>query len=207
MNRILLSTVLAAMVVAAVSAAKVEASYVTLSEANVVVADAVYSSPGTNLAGAVDGKVSDGVPGEASFDDSVHFVFAGVDNQAIIQAWNSPQTLGAVQAYVCHGGLADADRLVSSVEFLIKTEGSADWNFSIVVPTVDTNDIGGFDLTQATGNWANVIEVGYAFTAGSGQGPRIAEVRALTLVPEPATMYLAATGLLGLLAYAWRKRR
>ena len=29
----------------------------------------------------------------------------------------------------------------------------------------------------------------------------------LTPVPEPSTLLLTATGLLGLLAYAWRRRR
>jgi len=52
-----------------------------------------------------------------------------------------------------------------------------------------------FDFGRADGSSA----------ADVGHGDRIFEVQAL--VPEPGTLALLATGLIGLLAYAWRKRK
>jgi hypothetical protein len=42
---------------------------------------------------------------------------------------------------------------------------------------------------------------------GNGGGRMLVDNFTLTGVPEPSTLALLATGLFGLLAYAWRKRR
>ncbi|MBU4271699.1 MAG: PEP-CTERM sorting domain-containing protein [Planctomycetes bacterium] len=44
-------------------------------------------------------------------------------------------------------------------------------------------------------------------SAVSGNGSNDAYIDSVTLVPEPGTLALLATGLIGLLCYAWRKRR
>ncbi len=208
--------VLAAAIVAA-SAAQVHASFVTLSEPNNVAPQAtvaVSSVLTSSYTGAELNNllICDGVPGQASFSDvGVDFVFA--DDSAPYQAsltWATPQNLSSLQAYVGHGGTTfpDADRTVSAVTFAVDYGLGAGWETVGAVNTVDTNDVGSFDLTKLDGNWSNVIAVAYQFTGSSGtQGPRVAEVLAISQVPEPSALALLGLGMSSLLAYAWRKRK
>ena len=210
-----LSVVAAALV--AVSAAQVDASVVNLSIADNLAPSAtvtgrndLWSASISPLTALVDSKVSDGVPGEASFEEAYHAYFDTVANPGWVElAWTAPKNLTSLQTYVCQGdagAAVDADRIVSAVQFYVN-QGSG---FTSVgtVNTVDTDDIGGFDLTKIDGSWSNVTAVRYEFTGNGAQGGRVAEVIAIgTAVPEPSTVTLIGAGLLSLLAYAWRKRR
>lgn len=213
------SLILTVAALVAVSAAQVRASYITLSTPDNVAPSAAVAVSGAN--GGYSGAelnnllVSDGVPGAASFEDmGVHFIFP--EDSAPYQVsltWTTPQSLKSLQAYVGHGddvggSFPDADRTVSAISFAVDYGLGAGWEPVGAVDTVDTDDVGSFDLTKLDGNWSNVIAVGYQFTGSSGtQGPRVAEVLAIASVPEPSTFVLLVAGLIGLLAYAWRKRR
>jgi hypothetical protein len=158
----------------------------------------------------VDSAVSDGVPGEASFEDRYHAYFASTANPGWVElTWAAPKNLTSLQTYVCQGDAGkavDADRIVSAVQFYVN-QGAG---FTSVgsVNTVDTDDVGCFDLTKIDGNWSNVTAVRYEFTGSGEQGSRIADVMAIgAAVPEPSAIVLVGMGLLSLLAYAWRKRR
>ena len=70
--------------------------------------------------------------------------------------------------------------------------GSTGFN---VIPT-------GWTLTNAYGIDNNGDIVGYGSNGTSNRAFLITAI-----VPEPSTLLLAATGLVGLLAYAWRKRK
>ena len=66
---------------------------------------------------------------------------------------------------------------------------------------------GSYDLVRT--DLTGALKVGIAlsdYAAGSGNTAQFANF-SLTTVPEPGAMVLLATGLIGLLAYAWRKRR
>jgi hypothetical protein len=213
MNRVLLS-VIAVVVLVVASAATARASFITVGDANNVapLATVTASSAGVGdlapVGHAIDTNVSDGVPGSPSFDDSVHFGFLNDTAPYTLDlAWATPQHLTSLQAYVGQGGAAfpDADRTVSAIEFSV--DQGAGWVSLGSVSTVNTDDAGSFDLTKIDGDWAGVEKARYAFTGSSGaQGPRVAEVLAQS-VPEPSTVVLLTSALLGLLAYAWRKRR
>lgn len=206
------SLILTVVALVSVSAAQAHASYITLSDPdNVAPLATVSTSSAANSNGAElnNRLVSDGVPGELTFEDTgVHFMFLDAQpSYAVVLNWTTPQNLKSLQAYICQGGAGDADRTVSSIEFFVDNAGDSNWDYSTVVATANTNDVGCFDLTKADGNWSNVSRVGFAFTGSSGtQGPRVAEVLAISSVPEPSTLVLLVGGLLGLLAYAWRKR-
>ena len=69
-------------------------------------------------------------------------------------------------------------------------------DYSLTVPTV-----------QSTDPWANLpLGIWLDMSAGSNTGIFFDNVR-LTSVPEPSTLALLASGLFGLVAYAWRKRK
>jgi hypothetical protein len=208
----ILIVVVAALVAA--SAMQASASLVSLNTPDNVaaLATATASSIGNwevQPIKAIDNNVSDGIPGAASFEDSSHFFF--VDQSApntLDLNWSTPQHLKSLQTYVCHGGTTfpDADRTVSAVQFYVN-QGAGFVSVGTVA-TADTNDVGCFDLTKIDGNWSNVTGVRYEYTDSSNQGPRVAEVLAIsTAVPEPGTCALIISGLLGLLSYAWRKRK
>ena len=64
-----------------------------------------------------------------------------------------------------------------------------------------TNPFSSLQYAYGISNNGNYI-VGYGVVASSGQ----THGYLLTATPEPSMLLLAATGLVGLLVYAWRKR-
>lgn len=160
---------------------------------NVAPLASVTWSSSTAYRGATDMLVSDGVPGQASFGDTAHFVFGSVTDAvySIDLAWTQPRHLSCLQAYVCHGGSAfpDADRTVSTIEFFVD-QGSGLQSVG-TVNTTDTNDLGCFDLTKLDGDWTGVTAVRYRFVQSGALPPRVAEVLALG---GPDTTYMARAG-------------
>jgi hypothetical protein len=98
----------------------------------------------------------------------------------------------------------------------------------LTYPTIisKTLDLGSFSGDTGTNTWATYDDlsftavagapylsypIGVQFTTGgSGSTSRYADFDKVNLnlvTPEPGTIVLLITGLLGLLAYAWRKRR
>ena len=78
-------------------------------------------------------------------------------------------------------------------------DNPAGWNQSnLYMTTFDVSGLAGSDSAQyvrmditSSGEWVSLIEVGFDGAA----------------VPEPSTLVLLSAGLLGLLCYAWQKRR
>jgi hypothetical protein len=70
-----------------------------------------------------------------------------------------------------------------------------------------------FTINAPAGTKSLLISFGYGYDEdGSWTGPNscgalVAEIQGFGAVPEPGTLALAATGLIGLLAYAWRKQK
>ena len=79
------------------------------------------------------------------------------------------------------------------------TNGVRDMNtvFAGIIPN-------GWTLTTATGIDSNGDIVGYMTNNGGSNNEGFLITAS---VPEPSALLLAATGLVGLLAYAWRKRK
>jgi hypothetical protein len=65
----------------------------------------------------------------------------------------------------------------------------------------------GWTFTHADGINNNKEIVGYGTLASDGGATHVFALLDVTPAPEPSTLLLLASGLAGLLAYAWRKRR
>lgn len=199
------------------------ASTVNISDPNNIAGTATLSLPdgdltfgdfGQGISQAVDDRVSDGIPGEASFQDANHhLVYNGfgtnnTNTNELLLTFSSAVTLVELVAFVGAGDGAggetstavDADRTVSSVQFFVNT-GSGLTSAGSSVATADTDDVGSFDRTSLTGLWTGVTQVQFNFTPTGTQPVRVAEVQ--TLVPEPGS--LALLGLGGLMVL--RRRR
>ena len=205
--------VMAAVVLLAVSPATVKATLITVGDATNVATSAttVTASNGPvlgNLASVTNNVVSDGTGGDNPFVWSECYLFASRANPdpayTLDLTWSIGQNIKSLQAYVT--SIAVSNCSTSSIEFFVKQgSGSLTSVGSVSVPT--TADIGAYTLTKLDGSWSNVTAVQYKFTAdGITYGPRVAEVLVNT-IPEPSAIILVVTGLLGLVAYAWRKRR
>lgn len=206
-----------AAVLFAVSPAPVNATLITVGDAiNVATSASVTASNqrvlgGNNLASATNNVVSDGTGGANPFDWTQCYLFADRANPDPIYTldltWTTGQNLGSLRAYVTPASFSNCS--TSAIEFFVKQglDGSLTSVGSVNVASTPATDVGMYVLAKKDGSWSNVTAVRYQFTAdGSGFGPRVAEVLANT-VPEPSSILLLVSGLLGLLAYAWRKRR
>lgn len=135
-------------------------------------------------------------------DPDQRLVVSGLDTAVnLIRLWRDPQpdriparVLIKSSATANNGSLVDSDygttllATVSPISF--GAGGYAD--FSVAAP-VGTKSLF-FDFGQYDSN-------------GNSHGVYIKEIQAFNTVPEPAAIVMLATGLLSLLAYAWRRRR
>ena len=70
----------------------------------------------------------------------------------------------------------------------------------------DYNGDGSVDAADYT-TWANNFDQTVVAPAGAAQAPAAAGATQSAAVPEPSTLVLSGLGLIGLLAYRWRRRR
>jgi hypothetical protein len=87
------------------------------------------------------------------------------------------------------------------------TSSAAGRTYLPYISGVSANDRGYFDVTVAAPANTKSLYIQFAPGGGAGGGGRCYEVEAIKTVPEPSAITLLAIGLIGLLAYAWRKRR
>jgi hypothetical protein len=194
------------------------ASLITLTTTDNLATTATVAASSENttcpLVNATNLKLTDGIPGEDSFDDmKANFIFTAASSYTLDLTWSKAVNLTSLQAYVCHGNdnnsaITDADRNVSAIQFYVN-QGAG---FASVgsVNTANTNDIGCFDLTKLDGNWSNVTAIRCEFISSWGEEPRVGEVLAIGQVasaPEPSSAAILGAAVVGFAAYAWRKRK
>jgi serine/threonine protein kinase len=148
---------------------------------------------GYYLAKAADGKVSGGIPGRATFEESVHTIFTGFGpsgEEPISNATNEitvgfTPTVNLVElaAYVSsadRNGPEDSDRAVTSVGFWIDTGAGPELIGN--VPALDTDDVGGFDRISLSGEWNNVSVVIFTFTPVDTEIWKLNETRVAEII-------------------------
>lgn len=95
---------------------------------------------------------------------------------------------------------------------LTQTYSTTEWNTLIIT---HTNGATGLSAYQLSINGQAPESIGFANASGNLNGVYVASpggggpiyFDSITAVPEPSAIALALTGLVGLLAYAWRKRK
>lgn len=122
-------------------------------------------------------------------------VMLGYDDNGVtaVGAANAMPVVLADDGDVNLDGAADLDLTIWRANF--GTTSGADWT------TGDVNNDGAVDYQDLT---AWTTDVGMTYPVGSAI---LAGFGGVSPVPEPGTIALLASGLFGLLAYAWRKRK
>jgi hypothetical protein len=88
--------------------------------------------------------------------------------------------------------------------------GSTTVRYGDLSDTLMTNQIISVPTVRSTDPWANRSISIWLLNQGNGAGGgcwNFDNVRLESMVPEPTSMAMLAIGIIGLLAYAWRKRR
>ncbi len=208
-----------ATILSAVLPAPVNAEAVTLDANNVtpLAATVVPSNSGSwhlngdNLAAVNNNVVDDGSTGFL-WNELFMFDDTATPNPpyTLDLTWTTGQNINSLQAYVMYlDGTSGWDGSTSNVQFYVK-EGSGSLALAGSVSVPAERSIGPYwSLVELDGSWSDVTAVRYEFTCNSalGHGPRVAEVLAISSIPEPSTICMLVIGLFGLLAYAWRKRK
>jgi hypothetical protein len=147
------------------------------------------------------------------------FLFEGVQNSDTAVRWTAPAT-GQYQVNAVFNDInMDANAATQTAVVYVRKNGSQVWN-----TTLD-----GFSGTAAAGyadhtgttwaaNYSSLVTLAagdtldFVMNGGIGQDQNTDRTcvnfdATITATPEPASMVILATGLIGLLAYAWRKRK
>jgi hypothetical protein len=165
---------------------------------------ALYSAPATFAANLVAGEARIAFSGGSGNIDDRTIVFMSSDNGGF--AFSVAFVPGAIHGY--QNNASNYSIPVSNDDGTYHTYG---WTLDRVKKTLsitfDGSPVGATSYSVA-GNWAGeeLLYFGDA-TGGSAHVETWDHWNLHEVVPEPSTFVLLATGLLGLVCYAWRKRR
>ena len=212
-------------VVASVAFAALVMSGIPAMAGMIDVSDALNVLPGSgrtvtvsSLAESTEADLIDNLA--ADNDGDGPFKFGGNDSDQRISISGFNSGFSTVRIYMVPADtqrllgtitLRSSTALVSSLtaddyETVLGTSIAAGRTYLPYITGVSATDRGYFDMTVSapSGTQSLFIDAG-ATTAPQYNGARIYEVQAL--IPEPGTIVMVITGLIGLLAYAWRKRK
>lgn len=136
-------------------------------------------------------------------DGGIH-PYDGNNAQLVLSGLSDSETY-TLYVYGGRRGSTDTTYVINGSEYVIPTtelrdsflevSGSNGGNYFAVSNLYSSMGVLSFEIKNVDGSPSMV---GFQLTGGTGGG---------STIPEPSTVALLATGLLGLLAYAWKKRK
>ena len=165
---------------------------------------------GYPAAGVTDGKV---IGDHADYLSAVasrqaQFAIGGLnDALGTIRIWSQPDGTDPVTVASIKSSTSDTSLSLKPASYETALASNVPFTWT-------TQEVGGVrleycdvDVSQATVAGTKSLYIDLQGTVSSVFYCRVGEIQAYAPVPEPASMVLVSAGLLGLMAYAWRKRK
>lgn len=150
-------------------------------------------------------------------DGTGHFIFNYDSDQRLV-IHNFDSSVSLIRIWSCDNSLSPTQVTIKSSTTNTTSLAAASYETSLTAGAValSTSSWGfttsggmgyvDFNVNAPTGTKTLYFNFGGANAAGWAGVADISEVQAFTATPEPATLYLLVSGVLGVLAYAWRNR-
>lgn len=166
----------------------------------------------TKIFAGIGAGIAYGINDNAYGAEIVGTAVVGTTTQAFL-ATQSGGVYSATALGLLSGGTASYALAINNAGYAVGWGNTSTANYHALIYTGSgvVQDLNSTSLVTNLDGWtlneATAISNGAGYICGYGTIGGYTHGFLLTPTPEPSTLLLAATGLLGLLAYAWRRRK